>query len=121
MADCQDRFCILRGEHCDDRFDYLEKNLLLQLTANERALLVAKSDMERRLEGMNEFRAQLTTQANSFISRIHYDVEYKSLLSEITFLREWKSRCEGATSWSNIIAFVAVGLSALAMILHFTR
>ena len=119
MPDCQDRFCILRGEACDDRFKYLEQNLTLQLSANEKAVLTAKGEMERRLEGMNEFRAQLNSQAGTFLERKAYESEHRLLQKEVDMLREWKAKSDGATSWSNVIAVAALIISFIFATLHF--
>jgi hypothetical protein len=44
--------------------------------ANKTALEVADRELERRLEGMNEFRAQLTRQASQFLTQ---DVHKKDM------------------------------------------
>jgi hypothetical protein len=118
MPDCQDKFCVLRGESCDQRFAWLEKNLVLQLTANERAIGLAKDDLERRLEGMNRFREELQHQAATFLPRAYFEVEHKYLQKQIEDLVQWKSRSEGRASWSNLVAIVALGASIMFGVLH---
>jgi len=53
---CRNEFCDQRAEACDTRFVYLEKMSCVKADAEERALFVAKEEMNRRLEGMNELR-----------------------------------------------------------------
>ena len=50
------------------KIDEREKIVNIQLSAIEKALGVASREMERRLEGMNEFREQLSKQASTFAS-----------------------------------------------------
>ena len=49
----------------------------LRFAAYEKALEAAKIEMDRRLEGMNEFRAQLDAQTRTFCSKdeLRYEVE----------------------------------------------
>jgi hypothetical protein len=118
MPECQDRLCLLREEACNNRFKYLEKTITLQSLSDEKAVSVARKEMDRRLDGMNEFREQLQSQATTFIEKKYYDMEHKLLRSEIDGLREWRSRCEGQTSWANVIAIAAIIISAFVGILH---
>ena len=58
------------------RLDYLEKGI----EKTECAL-------NKRLEGMNEFRSALKDQNNLFITRIEYDSKHESLVSRIELLQ----------------------------------
>ena len=49
---------------------------------------LAKKEMDRRLEGMNEVRAQLKDQAGTFITRSEHD----SVLRDITEIKEFRMR-----------------------------
>jgi hypothetical protein len=63
-------------KYFDGKFEELEKRIDLMNTANKTALEVADRELERRLEGMNEFRAQLTRQASQFLTQ---DVHKKDM------------------------------------------
>ena len=128
--DDQPSRCAERKEYCDKRLDDLRRYVCAQFTAIEKAaalaagelekdVTLARAEMERRLEGMNEFRAQLEKQASTFMSRDYYDSEHRSLFNEVRLLREWKSQTEGAKGWSNILAAAAVLISLAVGILHF--
>jgi len=51
--------------------------------AMEKAVDIATKTMEFRLEGMNEFRAQLTAQALTFLSRGEYSLQHQSLTDKM--------------------------------------
>ena len=52
----------------------------------EKSTNLAKEDMERRLEGMNEFRTQLKDQTATFINRGEYDTKHQLLLDSLNNL-----------------------------------
>lgn len=53
------------------------------VTSQEQAIKVARQALEQRLEGMNEFRAQLTRQAGEFASREMLEARFASLSDRI--------------------------------------
>jgi len=62
--------------------------------AQEKALVAAKSDMERRLEAMNEFRAQLEKQATTFLTTDRYEACHGRLVDQINFLERQQAAAE---------------------------
>jgi len=65
-----------------------DKHLRELLKEKDNALLVAKEEMSRRLDGMNHLQAQLNKQADSFISKEVYNTEYKNLVGRVDYIRE---------------------------------
>ncbi len=63
--------------------NHLEEKMIITNAKNDEALKSAKGEMERRLEGMNEFREQLDRQATTFISRSEYDVKHENIVQKI--------------------------------------
>ena len=59
-----------------------------QLKAAEQARILAVKDMERRLEGMNEFRRQLDAQAETFVTRAALCAVEERLNGEIKLLKQ---------------------------------
>jgi hypothetical protein len=106
------RLCKLRADMCDRRFSDLERILTNQISAQDRMTETTKKDLERRLEGMNQFREQLERQTNTFVDKGMYSVEHKIIAKEIEALREWKSSLEGKSSWSVVISIIALLVSA---------
>jgi len=65
-------------EYIDTRIDALEK----RFTDINRATDLAAKAIEQRLEGMNEFREQLRSQAGTFVTQIEIDA--KMIAAEAT-------------------------------------
>jgi len=135
-------------EHFDDKFIELEKRLSEKQKYQEKALQTAKEELNRRLEGMNEFREQLQSQAVTFLTRERFDSqsekhtaehktidekisrllssdlyhsEHKTLADKVEEISTWKSKQEGAQSFANIVSVIAVIISIFMGILHFIK
>ena len=96
-------------EHFEVRFNELEKRIIL-----------TQNDLERRLEGMNEFREQLHNQANTFLTRERFDVESQRINDKITDLQLWRADHQGRQARTSVISIIAilvsVGLAILQII-----
>jgi hypothetical protein len=64
--------------------------------AAAQALQTATQALERRLEGMNEFRAQLTEQNRTFISQAVFDSRMEAMNARLTLLERTGERSAGA-------------------------
>lgn len=93
-----------RQEHISLR-DYFE----VRIAALEKAVQVAKVEMDRRLDGMNEFREQLNTQANKFLTR----TEYELLRLDVQSLKEVQAELRGKASRNSVT--IAYALSAASI------
>jgi len=69
-----------------------------RLSSVEKETMLAKESMEKRLEGMNEFRDSLRDQSNKFITR----EEMRSLVLDIQGLRESRAELYGKASQSSV-------------------
>ncbi len=97
--------------------EYFDKSLLTlkdQFQAQderaEKNLLIAKDALEKRLEGMNEFRDTLKDQAANFITK----AEYESVRNDIRELREAKARLEGKADQFSVN--IVMGISILGLL-----
>ena len=121
MADCPHhsgieaelrKLCLLieeRKELMNVRINQVEKDVVL-----------AKQEMDRRLEEMNQFRAQLTTQAGTFATRGELKGEAEKLdLKLVPLVRASLTR-EGSSRWSEylVIALISGAIVALAKLIH---
>lgn len=99
----------------------LDKSVSARLDALDRATKLASDTMEKRLEGMNEFRAQLKDQAGTFISRQELEA-FKALVdADMRVLREANAKAEGkasqqAVNVSTIIAIVGLLLGIVSFV-----
>jgi len=92
-------------EYTDKRLEELEK-----------AILLAKQNIDQRLESVNEFRAQLNDQAKNFITRAEHDV----LVKDIQDLREFKAVVNAKASQNSVtVAYVITIISLIISISSF--
>ena len=98
--------------------DYIDT----RICAVNEATRIAHSSMEKRLEGMNEFRSALKDQSSTFISRAEHD----KVLEDIRELRESRAELAGKASQSAVIgsyilAVLGLLVSAVSMVGHLVK
>ena len=69
---------------------------------------VANKVMDRRLEGMNEFREQLTQQANTFMPRFEFNVQHEKVVDDIKRIDATASEVAGGRKWTDYIITVII-------------
>ena len=93
--------------------------LTIAQEANSKALDIASKEIDRRLEGMNELRAQISTERGLYVLRESYDEQHAALRDAIDarlkILENNRSNMEGRM-WAigAIISMLVVALN-LAM------
>lgn len=80
-----------------------------QRAADQNAMEFARDAMDKRLEGMNEFRDTLRDQASRFVTR----EQLESLKEEVRNLQKGVAVAEGKASQLSMLAAGAMGLAAL--------
>ena len=70
-----------------ERLVYVERLLEEKFTARDRALSVALTAMDRRLDGMNEFRDALRDQASRFLPREEYIAAHGAMVRNMDIAR----------------------------------
>ena len=116
---CNSAICRERAKHCAERLDDTRKLFLVQMESMEKAIMEARSDLERRLAGMNEFRAQLEKQAKSFMSKDYYELQHNVLEDKIEVLVAESNVAKGRHSWNSILAVAAVLIALATAILDY--
>ena len=59
--------------YLEERLDALEKLIRAEIALRDRAIDLARNDVNRRLEGMNELRAQIERERGTYMTRDLYD------------------------------------------------
>ena len=93
----------------------LKEQIDTRITALEKATEIAANAMERRLEGMNEFRDQLKDQASRFVTRDEMDIQVGVNREAISDLRTFKDRLEGKASAQSVYIAYAFALVSLVL------
>jgi hypothetical protein len=91
--------------------DYFESTI----ADHRRSVEQAKEQMEKRLDGMNEFREQLKDQAAKFITRDEMMVGRQAILEEIKGLRHLADLSEGKAS--NKMMMITTGIASAGVII----
>ena len=93
----------------------LKEHLEVRITALEKATQVAKTEMDRRLEGMNEFRSQLDKQTRTFVDKEYFNHCNESLDRRIKDLEVHKGKMEGKADQSSLQTTTVLAIAALAL------
>ena len=112
------RTLILASErHADDRAEAIEDRVNIRLDAIKEAILMARDDMNRRLEGMNELRAAMQDQVARFATREFVE----GIDARVQELRvgagDLGGRRAGTALWTQ--AIIASGLVLLGAVLSY--
>jgi hypothetical protein len=104
-------------EYLEMRFSEINR----RFDENEKATTLARTQMETRLEGMNEFRETLRDQAGRFVTRAELDLVCTNMTEKaegretrIRSLEESRAELHGKASQSQM--YGAYALSALAIL-----
>ena len=111
-----DKEVVSLREYIDTKFHMQEKLFESKSDAAEKATILAKAEIDRRLEGMNEFREQLSKQADSFITRSDFANHSK----EIESLKLSRAELSGKASQVAVnISYLISGICILLTIVSF--
>ena len=102
-------------EYFDTRLNNIQNNTEL-----------ARVGMEKRLESMNEFRAQLKDQTATFLTRDMYESRHQALQAQLDNLRDrvnaYENKGQGIKmSWLAMVGIVAFLATVATLILNATR
>ena len=99
--------CPFRREF-ESKFAAINRLIDIRADYNDQALKVARNELERRLEGMNEFREQLNRQAGTFISKSELNAEVEKLELKISPLSCAVATNEGSRKWTDYIIMIII-------------
>lgn len=84
------------------RIDCQEKLFDRRFTDQNEAVKTANAANDKRFEGVNEFRAQLSDQVNTFLPRKEYDARHETLENRVTELTDRLNRSDGQDKGSDL-------------------
>lgn len=97
----------------------MQERFLAELRAIREAVTVANAANDKRLDSVNEFRAQMADQAARFIVRSDLEAAVAPLRSDIAALKEFRAELKGKASQSSVnMAYAFAGLSAVLGIVN---
>jgi hypothetical protein len=106
-----------------ERHKLEQQALSIARNADNMALALAKAEIDRRLEGMNELRAQITDERGRYVLRDMYDEQHAQLRDNVDArlkaLENIKSNMEGRL-WA-IGAAISTAVVILNVALYYFR
>lgn len=99
------------------RFVQFLENHAREVERNERELARTQADLNRRLEGMNEFREQLRLQAATFVTRELYEPNHTELRRRLDMLEQKQANFAGRAFATAAVIGVVIALAQL--LIHF--
>lgn len=85
--------------------------------AQQEALQMAREEMERRLEGLNELRREVTEDRGRFLSVEKYEAQRQAIEAALDEAREFRGKVLGLIATTAILAGV-VGAIVAAVVAH---
>ena len=79
----------------------------------ERSVGLAKQELERRLEAMNDFRTQIDRQAKQFVTREELTLKLDKMETKLEILQNVKSETTGERKWMNHIITALIGMATV--------
>jgi len=118
----EDNYSVSWKEYLDTRIQHIEDMIDTKFDAQEKAVNVAYSASEKRLDGMNEFRKTLEDQNGTFVSNAELEV-YKTMIrqdllrisSEINSLNLSRAEIAGKASQGQVIFALIIGIASLVI------
>ena len=95
---------------------HMEK-MQIQFNMIEKSIETARFAMDHRLEGMNEFRTQLSEQAATFVTKREMELIADKIDNRIIYLEKNKSLHEGSTIWTNHIITVLISVFVTSVVM----
>lgn len=109
-----------------DNVNSLRELMLEKFSALKDSMELSRQSMEKRLEGMNEFREALKDQTAKFITRNEHEAMMNNYNKDIRELRESRAMLEGKASQSSLnivlgVSLVAILISIIDLIIRFIK
>jgi hypothetical protein len=104
-------------KHIESRIDGAIVLVEARFVAAEKAIMLAKEDIDRRLDAMNELRAQITLERTEFVTRAWYTQAHDALEERLRTVEQFKSNIDGKIYMlGGLLIIMQIGLAA---IVHF--
>jgi len=95
--------------------------LCVKIKSVEKSIDVAKVELDRRLEAMNEFRAQLDKQSREFVTRTEVELRFDRIDEKIRNLEKTDAENQGKSLWREHLITAIIGALILIGIWMITK
>lgn len=116
--DAVEELLTVKIEHTHEKLEDLERLIDHKFTNLSKTTESTAAAMEKRLEGMNEFRDTLKDQAGRFFTRDEHEAYRKVIDVEVRSLNEFRAELTGKASQASVnVTFVLAAIGALTGLL----
>ena len=119
LRDYVDQSVVETRKYFERRNDELGRFFESRIESLERATRTASDQMDKRLEGMNEFRETLREQAATFVTRTELEARKEMVDRELKALEKYKNQMEGKAS--QLQANISLAFSLVALVLAIVK
>ena len=100
--------------------DDMKKFISHEITLQKENILKAEKIMDRRLEGMNEFREQMNQQEKNFVTKDTYETAHTNLVEKIGEIKTWQDKAVGGkTGVTDFKSWVTWGILVAGFIMTY--
>lgn len=126
MENVPHKFECAQKDYVDARLKSLELRVTERFEEIKNEASATLKSLDKRLESMNEFRAAISDQAATHITRDEYAMGHQRVIEDIKFLREARAQMEGKATTNSVllgyvfttISIIIACASALAQMIH---
>ena len=109
-------------DYVDVRLDAMEHHAETVFSNIEKSIEVANKVLDIRLAAMNEFRATIADQSNSFITKVEYKADKNKSDSEIQALKDFKlvinsKASQRSLTFAYVVSSIGLFISIISFIL----
>jgi len=109
-------------EYFDMRLRHIEETMNERLVSQEKAVTVAYTASNKRLDGLNEIRQILEDQAKTFVTKVEFEAyqtmirqELSRLSTDINSLNLSRAELSGKASQGQVLLSMAIGITSLVI------
>ena len=109
-------------EYFDMRLRHIEETMNERLVSQEKAVTVAYTASNKRLDGLNEIRQILEDQAKTFVNKVEFEAyqtmirqELSRLSTDINSLNLSRAELSGKASQGQVLLSMAIGITSLVI------
>ncbi len=112
-----------RDRRYEQRFDAQQRATEMALSATKEAVLKAEHASDKRFDGVNEFRAQLSDQAAMLMPRMEADQRLAALTERVSDLTTVVTKIQGRSSgiegaWGYLLGAVGLAAAVISMVVR---
>jgi hypothetical protein len=100
-------------QYVDSKCADFEKVCVAKHAGTDHALDLASTALDKRLEGMNEFRNTLRDQAGGFLTRSEYNFAHEKISTDVAELKTFRAVIESKASQTSMMITMAIALIGL--------